>query len=218
MTPATPRKSHLLNQAERILGKTATAVAVATGAGMACPSQAHAQIVYSGPVNIPIPLTTAGVYLNLVTGVNDPNPGNVPGWDINPWNAANLSWFDSTTNNYVVLAGAPTNLALGTLIGPASTFGSGVSDGTFNFNSDNNYVGVQFTNESTAATDYAWVQVHLGASFTDAARAIIGYAYDNSGAPIVAGATGVPEPSSLALLSLGAVGLVARRRQRLRVA
>ena len=219
MTTAEARKSLIVSQAERILGKTATAIAVGAGAGLVCcASPSQAQIVYSGPVNIPIPLTTSGVYVNVVTGVNDPSPTNVPGWDLNPWNAGNLSWFNPGAPSggvYVVAAGVPTNLPAGTLIDGTSTYGSGASDATFNFNSDNNYVGFRFQDEANGnATEYGWVQVHLGASQIDPARAIIGYAYDSSGAGILAGATAVPEPGSLALLSPGAAGLLARRRRR----
>jgi hypothetical protein len=234
MQLATTRKSRFLGHADRILGKTATAVAVATGAGLVGQAQeAQAQIVYSGPVNIAIPLTTAGVYVNVVTGVNNPSPGLVPGWDLNPFSATVLSWFAATPNassGYVnnfpggTSATLVDNLAPGTPINGVSGYtwaANNASESTgptaFNFNSDNNYVGFRFQNEAAAnQVQFGWVQVHLGATFIDPARSIIGYAYESSGASILSGATGVPEPTSLALLSVGAVGLTTYRRLRRR--
>jgi len=218
----------LIGHVDRLVGRTATAVAAATGVGLVGQAQeAHAQIVYSGPVNIAIPATTAGVYLNFVTGVNGPVPGNVPGWDVNPYSSGTLTMFNPAApagGVYVVnypggtSATAPDNLPFGTLISAASGFGSGVVETTgisaFTLNSDNNYVGIRFQNEANAnATNYGWFQVHLGADYING-RTIIGYAYEASGVGILSGATGVPEPTSLALLSLGAGGLATFRRYR----
>jgi hypothetical protein len=211
------RKAWFLSNVDRLLGRTATAVAAATGVGLVGQAQeAHAQIVYSGPVNIAIPPTTAGVYLNLVTGVSDPSPTNVPGWDINPYSSTALIWFNpSAPAGGVYLNGGVTNAALGTVVDSTGSYAGGTATNGFNFNSDNNYVGIRLQNEAAGnATDYGWFQVHLGASFTDPARAIIAYAYEASGNGINVGATGVPEPTSLALLSVGAGGLAAFRRYR----
>jgi hypothetical protein len=189
------------------------AVAAAAVAVVGATQAANATVVYSGVVSIAIPVTTAGVYLNVVTGVNSANPGSAPGWDINPWSANGLSFFNPsnpTGGVYVVTGGAVNNLAVGTMIDAASTYGSGAAAASFNLNSSNNLVGFRFLNEGTSAVNYGWVRIQLGASLTDASRAIVGYAYDDSGAGISAGV--VPAPGSLALIGL-AGGIAARRRR-----
>ena len=214
----------LLNRVDTRLA----ACAAAAGASLAVIPSSDATIVYSGVVNIAIPLTTTGVYLNVVTGVNGPSPAGVPGWDINPWNASNLSWFNPGApagGVYVTGLGSsaalPDNLGLGVLIDGAQGYGSGISETTgataFNLNSDNNWVGFRFTEAGIngGAVCYGWVQVHIGASMTDPARAIIGYAYDDSGAGIV---SGVPEPSTFALLGMMAAGALGVREWRKRKA
>ena len=78
----------------RIDGRLA-AYATLAGAALAAPAipSADATIIYSGIVNINIPSTTAGVYLNVVTGVFNINAGPGPGWDVNPYSATGIKLF-----------------------------------------------------------------------------------------------------------------------------
>ena len=189
------------------------AVAAAAVAVVGATQAANATVVYSGVVSIAIPVNTAGVYLNVVTGVNSGNPSAVPGWDINPFSSSGLAFFNPAApagGVYVATGALVSNLALGTMIDPASTYGSGNAAATFNLNSSDNLVGFRFQNETTSAVNYGWVRIRLGASLTDASRAIVGYGYEDSGAGIGAGV--VPAPGSLALIGL-AGGIAARRRR-----
>jgi len=200
--------------AKRLDVHFAALAAVGVVAGVGTAQHADAAIVASGPVNIPIPLTTAGVYLNIVTGVNNASPSLVPGWDINPYGSTSLILFNpgAPAGGVYASVGGNFDLTLGTLVDSTSTYGSGTMS-TLNFNSDNNYIGFRFQNEAAAnQVQYAWAQLHIGASATDPARAIIAYAYENSGAGILVGA--VPAPSAgMAALALGGIGLLGRRRK-----
>jgi hypothetical protein len=206
--------------------------AALAGAALAAPAVADATVVYSGPVNIVIPLTTAGVYLNVETGVNNVAPASVPGWDVNPFSGTTLSWFAASPNaSSGYIANFPTgsstslvdNLPTGTVVSVAQgtwNFNNAVETTgatAFNLNSNNNYVGFRFLS-GTSVVSYGWVQIHLGASLTDPSRAIIGYAYDNAGGPILVGDTGVPEPSTAALLGVMAAGALGVRAWRKRKA
>ncbi|HUN80670.1 MAG TPA: PEP-CTERM sorting domain-containing protein [Phycisphaerae bacterium] len=202
----------------------------ATGAGgamLATPESAHATIVWSGPVNINIPSTTAGVYLNVVTGVSNASPSLVPGWDVNPWSSSTLSYFNPASpagGVYVMQTGSTVNVAnlpFGTIVGPAPgggrTYGSGsaVTAGAdaHILNSDQNLVGFRFVESTlTCGTAYGWMRVSLSGGLATQPRAITEYAYDDTCAPIGAGVTS-PEPTTLGLLGLGAAGLLLRRRK-----
>ena len=205
------------------------------GAALAAPAVAEATIVNSGPVNITIPTDGVGIYLNVVTGVFNASPANVPGWDVNPYGTTSLSVFTSTgaggngaglvalgatSPAYVGSTTAPTgyfNLATGATVGAASTFfGTGTNSTTtpLNFNSSSNFIGFRFANEATGAINYGWMQISLSGTAQGQPRAIIAYAYENSGASI---AIPVPEPSTYALLgtmAAGAVGLRAWRKRK----
>ena len=66
--PKEPHMSPFNKKLNRIDGRLA-AYATLAGAALAAPAipSADATIIYSGPVAINIPSTTAGVYLNVVT-------------------------------------------------------------------------------------------------------------------------------------------------------
>ncbi|MEP7014219.1 MAG: PEP-CTERM sorting domain-containing protein [Verrucomicrobiota bacterium] len=223
-----PRNQQL---SPRVNGRL-VAYATLAGAALAAPAlpTADADIIWSGPVNINIPSTTAGVYLNVQTGVSNPSPGLAPGWDVNPYGSTSLILFNPTApvgGVYVVdapggtSATLPDNLPFGLLISAASGFGSGTGETTgptaFVVNSSSNIVGFRFQNEAAAnQTQYGWMRITLAGTTGAQPRAIVEYAYDNTGAGILAGA--VPEPSSMALLGVMAAGALGVRAWRKRKA
>ncbi len=195
------------------------AYATLAGIALAAPAVAKADIIFSGPVNILIPATTSGVYLNVVTGVNGAVPANVPGWDVNPYSSTTLSLFNPTVPAGGVYQGSASNfnLALGTIVSGAGPFSSGVFSSAPNLNSSNNYVGFRFQNEAAAnQIQYGWLQIRLGATITDPSRAIVAYGFERTGAPIAVGA--VPEPTTTALLGVMAAGALGVRAWRKRKA
>ena len=149
-----PRKSRLLVAAA--LGGTALALSAPA---------TIAAIVDSGPVNIPVPATTAGIYINVVTGVSNVVPASVPGWDINPFGTTGLSFFGATpgaSSGYVATGTIASALPPGSVIGPASTFAGGtVTTAATAFRTTAlSYVGFRFLNEALGGTvNYGYAQV-----------------------------------------------------------
>jgi autotransporter-associated beta strand protein len=163
-----------------------------------CPQFALAEIIYSGPVNIPIPQDFEGVFIRLT------DPAGVvsssPGWHLNPFfgglGIANSPDFQpvrvGTGSEDPILA-----LAVGTSIGSSSTFssgwgGSGAEDGSghlgpgaFQFTADQTgYMGFRLLREGVAS--YGWMRLNLTAN--EATGRILDWAYDSTGSSIVSGA------------------------------
>jgi hypothetical protein len=215
-----PRNQKLSPRIDGRLAAYATLAGVALAAPAMAPS-ADADIIWSGPVNINIPSTTAGIYGNVVT--NMWGDSTTAGWDVNPWGTTLLSMFNPSLpggNVYVGDSGGYYNLTFGTLISGASTFGSGnisaTSPNPLMFNSSNNLIGFQFFNEGTNSVEYGWMRISLAGDQGSQPRDVVEYAYENTGAPIGAGA--IPEPTTAALLGVMAAGALGVRAWRKRKA
>ena len=185
------------------------AVALTAAAGIAASS--NAAIVAWENCNLVIPATIDGLYINVETRATGSSGGAVPGWDLNPYSAAGLTFFNPTGGGIARLAGAtsPSNLPLGTVIGASSTFGGGSASttgiGAWTLNSVN-YFGFRFV-ASTGSTHYGYATFMIGSSLSGADRMITNiYFEDVAGASIV-----VPAPGAIALLGLA--GFAGRRRR-----
>lgn len=146
----------------------------------------------AAPMPYAVPITTAGVYVNLVTGVFSLTPAGAPGWEFNPFGSTNLSFFWPTTPaashgavpngaNYAVMAAAE-------VIGPSSTFSTTATNTLWRAGSTGQYLGLRFYNEAATAINYGWIQ--LDSTGTSGHPATIrGYCYENTGTQILAGST-----------------------------
>ncbi len=190
---------------------------------LAFSSAAQALPTLSIAANVAVPLTTQGIYINVVSGAT--GPSTTTGWDINPWGTTTttsaLNFFNPaapTGGVYAVsIAGQVANLALGTSVGPTTTFGSGQATTTaasrpWVLNSVN-YFGFRLLNEANNQVHYGYGSMLIGSSLQT--RTVQNLWFESTpGVAITVAA--IPEPSSIALMLMGAVGvagLVARRRR-----
>jgi hypothetical protein len=181
--------------------------------------------------NVAIPISTAGIYVNAVTGVSTTAPSGSPGWDLNFWSTSSFrAWANNTASpNDGVMAtpGGSTTLvgalSAGTFVDSSQNFirttAAPVASGTGAFQVNaNNYIGFRFLNEADGQLHYGWAMIALSGALNTAPRSIVEMWYEsvaNTGIQVGdTGATGVPEPSSAALLALGAAGLAALRRRK----
>lgn len=213
-------------QGRRISPLNGRLVAYASlAASCAAAPSGRAVVVYSGPVLINIPNTSAGIYLNVVTGAAGTSPAAVVGWDINLWGLSSLNLFSATGGGmaYVGMGTEYFNLAPGTFVtagSPFTSLGTATSSSAMplNLNSSNNYIGFRFLNEATGQTNYGWAQIVLSGTAASQPRYIFAYAYEDTGAPIGIGplTPPMPEPGPITLFAFVAVGAVVVRAWRKR--
>lgn len=182
---------------------------------------AQAAFVYSGLQNIVIPTGAADLYIDIDNGFTSGT--DFAGADINPFFGG--SWFMNNADFQPARTGtnfddAIIRLPSGALISSALNFSTGIGASGF----PNNHMGVaadqffpgteafmgfKFTKNDNSGPFFGWIRL----VFTNAAVGgiIKDWVYDDSGAPIVAGA---PEPGRALLLLVGLMSLAQRRRRR----
>jgi len=178
---------------------------------------ANAAIVHWANANLVIPATIDGMYINVETRATGSAGSVVAGWDINPYAATSLTWFNATGTGMMrypgVTTGSAGNLTLGTAVGATGSYGSGAvvvgaAAGNWQLNASN-YFGFRFV-AADGLTHYGWGRFVIGASIFGADRTVAELAYEDvAGAAINVGA--VPAPGAIALLGLA--GLAVRRRR-----
>jgi len=183
--------------------KACSAAALLAVGGLA---DADAAVVHWQNANLLIPNNIDGLYINVETQATGSAGSVVAGWDINPYSATSLTWFNATGTGMMRFPGATTgsagNLAQGTVIGGAgvtnngfaTSFGSGAVTvgslpGNWQLNSSN-YFGFRFVG-ADGGTKYGWGRFVIGASISGADRMIAEIAYESSGASIVVGSGAV---------------------------
>ncbi|MCE2883366.1 MAG: hypothetical protein LW806_00500 [Planctomycetaceae bacterium] len=174
---------------------------------------ANAAVVAWENCNLVIPATIDGLYINVETQATGSAGSVVAGWDINPYSASSLTWYNATGTGMMrypgVTTGSAGNLAVGTVIGATGSYGSGAvvvgaAAGNWQLNATNIF-GFRFVG-ADGLTHYGYGTMAVGSAITT--RTITNLYYENVAAT---GITVLPAPGALALLGLA--GLAGRRRR-----
>ena len=183
--------------------------------------------------NIVIPANIDGLYIKVDTQQTLAGAGaGLPGWDLNPYGASALQFFNSTGGGQMrypgVTAGPAGSLPVGTLIGPTGSWNTattavsfGSSAGQWSLNAVN-YMGFRFVADG-GTTHYAWAAIQVGAAATD--RTFVSLNWETTpdtamytGSLVTGQPAAVPETSTVAAgalagLAVGARFVLQRRRR-----
>jgi hypothetical protein len=200
---------------------------------------AQGQVVYSGILNLAVPNTGTGLFVNVVTGSTYTGPGVFPvcpgpgcGYDFNLFGSSAWDFFNPGTSGQpaptpvpaaekglvaATTTSAAASLAIGTVIGTSSTFNTtAVVSATNLVGGSDRYFGFRFRNEGGGnSVHFGWARVRL---VNGQAGTLVDYAFNaTANASITVGPTVViPEPSTYALIGTGLAMLVAVRCRRAR--
>ena len=198
--------------ASRLTRHFAAGAAIAASATFMAADTASASVQYTA-VNLIVPNNIDGLYINVETLATGSAGSAVAGWDINPYSATSLTWFNATGTGMLRYPGATTgsagNLAIGTIVGATGSYGSGAvtvgaAAGNWQLNSLNRF-GFRFV-AADGLTHYGYGLMTVGAAITT--RTITDIFYESVAATSI---TVVPTPGAIALLGLA--GLAGRRRR-----
>lgn len=200
------------------LGLCAAALA---GTAASVPQTTEASVV---TFNIPtsIPNSFAGIYVNFATGVIGTTGTGTPGFDWNPYsNSGPLSFYWGAVANGAggvsTGSGSTTyaDLAAGATVGSSSFFTNLAAGTSPTYQTTGTHtLGFRFLNEGTGIINYGYLTIQTTGA-TGFPATLLSWSFENTGA----GITVVPEPSTVALLTisalaLGALGLREWRKQR----
>ncbi len=183
---------------------------------------ASAGIVFVDPVDISVPQTGSGIYVDMVTGVTQTTDSS-GSWDFNLWASGGTTLTLNTTAFFTtdsLAVGSPVSLlSFGDPISSANATADSSTLSMANFYGQTGYIGLRFWDESSTQYLNGWVEVSVGGT-NGYPASILNWAYETTpGTTILAGDTGsstVPEPSTwMSMLGgLGVLGAVQWRRRR----
>lgn len=201
------------------LNKKLMAYTAGAGAAMLAGTGAHGAIVWEGgsPQDFGVGI---GELLLTIEGVNH---------DLRFAGSSNPTWLSFYVNapsNVARPGGVFGMISAGDAIDSLMTFGNFgyfysnyyagmMTRGDWDADGVTGYFGFRFEleedspNASAGTTVYGWAEVER---LSPTSGRVLEWAYDDAGAPILAGA--IPEPGTLGMLALGAVGLAAMRRRK----
>ena len=164
---------------------------------LAVAGAANADVQYTA-VNWTVPNNIDGLYINVETLATGSAGSVVAGWDINPYSATSLTWFNATGTGMLrypgVTTGSAGNLANDTIVGATGSYGSGAvvvgaAAGNWQLNNLNRF-GFRFI-AADGQTHYGWGTFQIGASISGADRKITEIAWETTpGVSIAVGDTG----------------------------
>lgn len=149
--------------------------------------QVDPDIVDSGVLDLDIPETIDGLYMNWLSGESCTTSCSGGDYNFDAYKASagmNFWWSGgvSDTESQCVVSGAGcATLAAGDTIGPDATFGDG--DGTNYRVAGEFYFGFKFTNTETSQVNYGYAKVQTGGTLGFPAK-LVQYWYNKAGDPI----------------------------------
>jgi hypothetical protein len=191
--------------------KTIASLSAGLGLTILSAERAEAAVIYSGPQNI---IVNETAFPGLPIDIDGDLTIDFTAYDQTPGTGQVFAAYPTFTgpNDVVGVPNTLYSLPAGTSIGPGSPFvgPNGGSNGYFGFLSGPGLAGFKFVTASSM--HYGWVRLATSpTNFT-----VVDWAFESvPNAPILAGATAAtPEPSTMALLALGAAGVTALRRRK----
>ncbi len=204
---------------------------------MAAAEESEGAILYSGPINTPVTTSHSAIIRTLISSSNQ---GPLVLGNFYHFNARNTAQFrmlpGGTVNGQVrgIVAGSfsyayASKLAAGANIvggpfnhsgipntmakhhGRASSF---TNNSQFTNKENGDFLGFEFN--LGGGEQYGWARVNMTTGQTQNLFMVVDYAYGTVGQAITAGqeVATTPEPASLGLLAIGAVGLLAFRKSK----
>jgi subtilisin family serine protease len=143
-------------------------------------------LVDSGDVNLAVPLTFDGLYINWLTGATC-TENCTAGFMFNAWGASALDfWWGpgggiEAGSSCVISASSCVALSPGDVIDGSDTFGAG--DATNYMVNGAQFLGFRFTNPETAQVNYGFVEITT-TNPNGTPATVVRYVYDSSGAAV----------------------------------